>query len=98
MRMQYSRRVRKDGWTTWEVEHIAAHGVTPQEVEEVLLPPYRMERLDADVQALWGQTLAGRFLFVLVTESIRGQRLFVVTARDMEANEVSRYRRARRGR
>lgn len=90
--------MRKDGWTAWEVEHIAAHGVTPQEVEEVLLPPFRVQRIDADVQAVWGQTLAGRFLFVVVTEGISGQGLFVITARDMEANEISRYRRAKKGR
>jgi hypothetical protein len=65
--------VRKDGWTAWEVEHIARHGVTPQEVEELLMPPYLVSRIDAGVRAVSGRTLGGRLLIAIVTDGLAGQ-------------------------
>ena len=96
MRLHYIGRVHKDGWTQWELDHIARHSVTAAEVEESLTPPLRVVTIDADVQGVFGQTMAGRYLFIVVTESIQGHGVFVTTARDMTQAEISDYRRAKK--
>ena len=79
-------------WTEDSETHIARHNVTPLEVEQVL---YSQPRLvvpgrDGATEVL-GQTGAGRLLLVVVTEAGDG-RDFVVTARDMTANEKRAFR------
>jgi len=74
-------------WTEDSETHIARHNVTPLEVEQVL---YSQPRLAVsgrdDTTEVLGQTNAGRLLLVVFTEASDG-RDFVVTARDMTANE-----------
>ena len=66
------------------VEHIAQHGVTMQEVEEVLQNP-----LDSDVSEssgrpiVFGRTRAGRFLAV-VYEPVDPVTVYPITAFDVE--------------
>jgi len=69
-------------WDEANIQHLAAHGVTPMEAEEVL----QNEPLELDVQirageerfTQLGETEAGRILFVIVTW--RGNLIRVVTA------------------
>jgi uncharacterized DUF497 family protein len=69
-------------WDTANIAHIAVHGVTPEEAEEVVFGD-PME-LDFDVEngeERWtyvGESRAGRVLTVLFTT--RGERIRVVTA------------------
>jgi hypothetical protein len=54
-------------WNDWNVDHIAAHGVTPAEAEHVVRraePPYPKE-LPGDKLLVWGRTPAGRYLQVV---------------------------------
>lgn len=54
-------------WNEWNVEHIAEHGVTPDEAEDVVthaLPPFPRETGD-DKFVVWGRTEVGRYLQVI---------------------------------
>jgi uncharacterized DUF497 family protein len=81
------------GWNAANVEHIARHGITPQEAEEAI----QIEPLDADVQPhdgelrvlCFGRTKSGRLLTVLHTEQ-RG-KLRVVTAYEMTKQQERLY-------
>ena len=88
-------------WTDTDVEHIARHGVTPEEIEEVLTsrPLWRRGRKHprsrrTSVYAL-GRTEAGRYLFVVLSPLARG-RARCVTARDMDTRARRFYDRHRR--
>ena len=86
----------------WDEEiddHIAEHGVTPEEAEDALIGPHRipdvaystpMERRHAIV----GATQAGRILFVVFT--LRRGRMRVVAAFPAPRRARLRYRRRRR--
>lgn len=86
-------------WPEERVEHIARHGVSPEEVEEVcfgrplvLRAKSRGENL---VYYVLGQTEAGRYLFCAVIRLADGKG-YPVTAREMTANEKRRYRKRKR--
>src|SRR5829696_996043 len=54
-------------WNNWNVRHIARHGVTPDEAEEIIRgarPPFPRETGE-DKFAVWGQTSEGRYLQVV---------------------------------
>ncbi len=84
-------------WDDANLEHIARHGVEPGEAEEALTDPsatragtYRGpsgERRGSIV----GKTEDGRVLFVVFT--FRRGAVRVVTARNADATEKSRYHR-----
>ena len=81
-------------WTADREEHIARHGVTPGEVEQVIFgrPVFVDDQLEGSTIAL-GRTDAGRYLFVaLLREDHRGN-VFILTARTMDDSEKQTYRR-----
>lgn len=83
-------------WDEGNADHIAEHGLEPEEVEDALLDPDRIGAPAYDAggesrRAILGATSAGRVLFVIVTR--RGDLLRVVTARDATKSEQLRYRR-----
>lgn len=84
-------------WDDQNVEHIARHGVTPEEVEEVCFGVHVAVRGRYGRYILYGNTDAGRYLFVVV-ERIKGGLMRPITAREMTAPEKSRYRRRMRRR
>lgn len=85
--------MRELHWTDESEEHIWGHQVTPDEVEEVVNTRPRYTRAGRDdVEEVYGQTAAGRYLFVVLSEALDG-RYYVVTARTMEQNERQRYQR-----
>lgn len=79
-------------WSDDSIEHIARHGVMPGEVEDVM---YGRPRLVAqgreDTAEVYGQTVAGRYLIVIVNEAMDGGA-YVVTARDMTDSERRTFR------
>ncbi|MDL2342660.1 BrnT family toxin [Deinococcus sp. MIMF12] len=83
-------------WDEANTEHIARHGIEPEEAEEALGDPHvvkgQAHRRDSQEPraAVLGQTEFGRLLFVVFT--VRAGRLRVVTARDATVNEKRRYR------
>lgn len=54
-------------WNAWNVEHLAPHGVSPEEAELVVSGarrPYPLHRED-DKWLVWGAGLGGRLLQVV---------------------------------
>ena len=87
-------------WDEGNLDHIAEHGLLPEEVEEALLDPWRVAATAYQVpgerrRAALGATAIGRLLFVVFIR--RGTLLRVVTARDATTREKSQYRRRRPG-
>ena len=85
-------------WPHDRVEHIAAHGVRPHEVEEVCFGNPLLLRGKAEgtnpVYYVLGQTNAGRYLFCVVIQFPDGKG-YPVTARAMSNNEQRRFNRTR---
>jgi hypothetical protein len=77
------------------IDHIARHGIVPDEVEEVCSrrPLVMRGRSDGPnpVYYILGQTAAGRYLFCVVIRLPDGKG-YPVTARPMTDQERRRYR------
>ena len=85
-------------WPHDRVEHIAAHGIRPHEVEEVCFGNPLVLRGKAEgtnpVYYVLGQTNGGRYLFCVVIQFPDGKG-YPVTARAMTDNEQRRFNRTR---
>lgn len=83
-------------WPDDRINHIARHGVTPDEVEQVCFgrPWVRRARSEGTnpVYYLLGQTKTGRYLFCVVIRFPDGMG-YPVTARPMTDKEKRRYRK-----
>ena len=81
-------------WPEDRIEHIAQHGVTPEQFEEVCFDTSLVLRAKArgenPVYYVLGETDAGRLLFCVVIE-FPGGKGYPVTARDMTTKEKRRY-------
>jgi len=81
-------------WPEDRVDHIARHGVTPEEFEQVCFGLPLVLRAKGTgqnpVYYLLGETDAGRPLFCVVIE-FPGGKAYPVTARDMTTKEKRRY-------
>jgi len=77
-------------WPEDRIEHIARHGVTPEEVEQVCFGKSFVRRAKAEgenpVYYVQGQTEARRYLFCVVIRLPDG-RGYPVTAREMTEKE-----------
>jgi uncharacterized DUF497 family protein len=87
-------------WNDENVGHLwAAHQVTPDEIEEIILgvdgeePTYRAKR-DGDFYILSGETGGGRLL-KMVGEFLENNRFRVFGARDMQPKELRAYRKGK---
>lgn len=88
-------------WDDANEDHIAVHGVTPEEAEEALADSRRAPAQAYSVpgeqrRAVLGRTIDQRLLFVVYVRRARALR--VVTARDATESERRQYRRHNRGR
>lgn len=83
-------------WPAERIEHIARHGVTPEEVEEVCFGQPLVLRAKSEganpVYYALGQTEDGRYLFCVVIQFPDGKG-YPVTARPMTEKEKQRYKR-----
>lgn len=81
-------------WPEDRVDHIARHGVRPEEFEEVCFGAPLVLRAKATgqnpVYYLLGETEAGRLLFCVAIEFPDG-KAYPVTARNMTTKEKRRY-------
>lgn len=88
------RNIKDFQWDVWNTNHIARHGVQPDEAEEVFYnePVFRKGR--GGTYTALGPTDGGRLLTVIC--AVRpGDVICVVTARDMDQKERRLYRRER---
>jgi len=79
-------------WTLERVDHIALHGVTPDEVEEVMSSAPVFKRGRGGIFEAWGQTESGRYLLVIF-RYLGDNRAWPITARDMDENEKRFFRK-----
>ena len=88
-------RIHEFVWPQERIDHIAEHGVTPEEVEEVCFGKPLVLRAKSEgenpVYYILGQTAAGRYLFCVVIRFPEGIS-YPVSARPMTAKEKRRYR------
>ena len=89
-------RIHEFVWPQDRIDHIARHGVTPQEVEQACFgsPPVQraISQGENPVYYSLGQTNEGRYLFAVVIQFPDGKG-YPVTARPMTDKEKRRYRR-----
>jgi uncharacterized protein len=82
--------------SAWSEDHIARHGVTMAEVNEVLAGRHRESPGREASTIITGQTQAGRYLLIVaVTDSDDSDDLaFIVTARPMTEREKRTFKRS----
>lgn len=83
-------------WNKWNIEHIARHGVYPEEAEQVILSahrPYPRSRKD-DKWLVIGQGRGGRWLQVIFVLD-QHETAFVIHARTLIDRE-KRWERKRK--
>ena len=78
--------------------HIYNHGVTEDEVQQVLAHPFENRRGSDDSYVAVGQTEAGRYLRVFYVPDADGDGIFVVTAYALQGKPLQAFRRRRRKR
>ena len=84
-------------WNQWNVEHLASHGVDPEEAEDVVVQasgPYP-RRIGDDKLMVWGPGRGGRLLQVVFVLDDDGTA-FVIHARQLTNREKGVYRRRKR--
>lgn len=88
-------RIEQLLWPSDRVDHIARHGVTPDEVEQACFGDAFVQRAKSSgenpVYYVLGQTDAGRYLFCVIIQFPDGNG-YPVTARSMTDKEKRRYR------
>lgn len=84
-------------WIHWNVEHIARHGVTPEEAEAAVRSARRpFPRSVGEGKLLvWGRSAGGRWLQVVFVVEV-DERVFVIHARPLTDREKRRLRRQER--
>lgn len=78
--------------------HIYNHGVSEEEVEEVLARPGEDRQGYEGARVAIGQTEAGRYLRVIYVPDPEPGSVFVITAYELCGKALSAYRRRRRRR
>ncbi len=76
--------------------HIYQHGITEDEVRQVLLQPGVTLRGDRNSRTIMGQTAAGRCIKVVFCPDPGWGSGFVVTAYELRGKPLKAYRRAMR--
>lgn len=76
--------------------HIAEHGVTEEEVEEVLWNPEEDRPGREGTRIAIGSTDAGRILKVIYSPDAQPRSAFVITAYDLRAKPLAAFRRRQR--
>jgi uncharacterized DUF497 family protein len=84
-------------WNQWNVDHIAKHGVSPEEAEDIVENPRRpFPRYHGNGKYLTrGQTGAGRWLQVIYVFD-PAHVIYVIHARPLKESEKRSVRRSRR--
>ena len=78
--------------------HIYNHGVTEEEVEEILRRPGEDRRGREGSRVVIGQTRAGRSLRVIYVPDPEPDSIFVITAYELRGKPLAAYRRRQRQR
>lgn len=76
--------------------HMARHGVSEQEVRDVLTRPLEDRPGREGARVALGQTRAGRYLRVIYAPDLEPDSMFVITAYDLGEKAKRALRRRRR--
>lgn len=76
--------------------HIYNHGVTEEEVEEVIRRPGEDRRGGEGARVAIGQTRTGRFLRVIYVPDPEPESIFIITAYELTGKPLTAYRRRQR--
>jgi hypothetical protein len=76
--------------------HIYGHGVSEEEVREIMAKPGRDYPGARDARMRLGQTDAGRHLLVIYVPDEGSDSAFVITARELKGKALKAYRRRQR--
>ena len=88
--------IRRLEWDEYRIDHIALHGVEPDEVWEVCTDRFHLaQRQGPNRYRMYGQSEEGRYLLV-VLEQVRNRVYRPITARDMTDRERQNFRRLRK--
>ncbi len=79
-----------------DAPHIYKHGVTEQEVEDILSKPVEDRPGRDGSRIASGQTSAGRYLRVIYVPDATPDSVFVVTAWELIGKPLAAYKRRRR--
>jgi uncharacterized DUF497 family protein len=84
-------------WNLWNLEHVDAHGIQPDEAEELVRSATRPypENIGHGKWAVRGQTFAGRYIQVIYIED-PDDTIYVIRARELSPKEKRRLRRRKR--
>jgi uncharacterized DUF497 family protein len=85
--------IREFEWTDRNIEHIARHNVSPDEVEDVAFddePWIRKGR--KGTRYMLGYTIGGRYLFIVYSLNSKGIAR-VITAMDMDEKTRNLYKK-----
>lgn len=85
-------RITRLVWDERNIQHIAFHQVTPQEVEEACFGRQTLVFRRGERHVVLGRTGTGRYLFVVLERAGR-YRGRVVTAREVDKRERRLYRK-----
>ena len=85
---------REHDWDDVNIEHIAGHGVIPQEVEEACFNEPLVRKIRKNRYIVYGRNDSGRYLFIVTIYKGKGV-VRVITARDMTDSEHRLYNRKR---
>lgn len=81
-----------------DLPHICNHGMTEQEVRDVLNYPLEDAKSDSDSRIAIGQTRAGRYLKAVYVPDKVGDGIFVITTYDLVGKPMTAFRRRMRRR
>ena len=76
--------------------HLLRHGITEQEVEDVLRNPGEDRPAREGSRVALGQSRAGRYLRVIYVADPEPDSVFVITAYELKGKPLVAYRRRRR--
>ena len=79
-------------WDDHNIDHVAQHGVTPNEVEDICFGIHISRKEGGQRYILSGQTDCGRYLNVVI-EKVAGGIFRPITAFDMSETYKRRYKR-----
>lgn len=88
--------VRRLTWDDWNVAHIARHGVTPEDVEEVCQGDYLVRQTYQGRFLVIGPSTSGNLLSAILAPEGEGV-YYVVTARPAAKKERRIYRQLKGG-
>ena len=78
------------------VPHIYEHGVSEEEVQEVLASPGEDRPGKEGARVALGRTSAGRFLRVIYVPDPKPNSVFVITAYELKGKPLTTFRRRHR--